>query len=560
MLILRVGDNPNPSADLRDPAQKFLTPKPAKFRGIFTSLGAIFSKGVKSSRRSLYLIRGTAQTDFGLHSGYFFATLLLHVAALVLILRFVHFTVDADTRRDEDYDLSSAKIFYSVPKQEKHRSIPKIAPTGPGSVPGRGEPAPEEPARSSSAFHKSLTVVSNPKRPDNNHQTIIQAAAPPDLKIKEDLHLPNIVIGNPMQQPKSPTIALNWKAPAPKQGAAKAVKNSAAPEVANEKWMDLTVVGNIVPNAGLPVAPPQQPMRRPNGPGGGPAAAAIPETGQTSSGGSGAKDLIVIGTNPDENATQLALPLGNRYGAFSLSADGPGAGSVAGTGKTGSGAGSEGGGTGGNGSSGIGSGTTGGGGGSHSSDTGTVSISGGDGGGSADTTLRTEAVAESMVYPIENPSNLRHNSMIVSSGSVGGGGLAVYKALQCGKIYTVFLSMPGGNWTMEFCKQGDAPQPTAAGNASVIHMEVGVVPPDAMQVFDFKRLPVSEINQHKQIIIRGVIDADGSVKDAKVYFGLQPEMDEAARIAFSKWKFKPALQSGKPVPIEFLVGIPPLAQ
>jgi outer membrane biosynthesis protein TonB len=34
-------------------------------------------------------------------------------------------------------------------------------------------------------------------------------------------------------------------------------------------------------------------------------------------------------------------------------------------------------------------------------------------------------------------------------------------------------------------------------------------------------------------------------------------MDEAARLAFSRWKFKPAMRAGKPVAIELLVGIPP---
>jgi outer membrane biosynthesis protein TonB len=33
-------------------------------------------------------------------------------------------------------------------------------------------------------------------------------------------------------------------------------------------------------------------------------------------------------------------------------------------------------------------------------------------------------------------------------------------------------------------------------------------------------------------------------------------MDAAARAAFGKWKFKPAMRDGKPVPVEILVGIP----
>ena len=33
-------------------------------------------------------------------------------------------------------------------------------------------------------------------------------------------------------------------------------------------------------------------------------------------------------------------------------------------------------------------------------------------------------------------------------------------------------------------------------------------------------------------------------------------MDEAARVAFSQWKFKPAVRDGKPVAVEILVGVP----
>jgi hypothetical protein len=33
-------------------------------------------------------------------------------------------------------------------------------------------------------------------------------------------------------------------------------------------------------------------------------------------------------------------------------------------------------------------------------------------------------------------------------------------------------------------------------------------------------------------------------------------MDEAARLAFSKWKFRPATRGGKAIPVDILVGIP----
>jgi hypothetical protein len=43
--------------------------------------------------------------------------------------------------------------------------------------------------------------------------------------------------------------------------------------------------------------------------------------------------------------------------------------------------------------------------------------------------------------------------MIVSAGPVGGGGLAVYRALPCSKIYTIFLPMDNSSWTMQYCQK-----------------------------------------------------------------------------------------------------------
>ena len=173
---------------------------------------------------------------------------------------------------------------------------------------------------------------------------------------------------------------------------------------------------------------------------------------------------------------------------------------------------SPGGGTGGNGpggnsSTGVGPGTNGGGGGATSSDPGPLSVSGSDGNGAREALLRA-SIAETMVYPVINPPNLRRNSLVISSGYVGGGGLGVYKALVCAKIYTVFLSMPGGNWSLEYCprvSQDSDATATALGHTSVVHLEQGVIPPDAAQVFDFKRIPVDEDTAQKMIILRGFI-------------------------------------------------------
>src|SRR5258707_15099366 len=139
---------------------------------------------------------------------------------------------------------------------------------------------------------------------------------------------------------------------------------------------------------------------------------------------------------------------------------------------------------------------------------------------------------------------------------MGIGGLYVYGALSSGKIYTVFIAMPGKSWTLQYCQSGKGTGPAAQIGSSVVRMEQGMVPPDASTRFDFKRLPVPFEKKGKPIVLKGVIKEDGTVSDLKVYSAIVPEMDEAARVAFSQFKFKPAMKEGKPVSIDILVGIP----
>jgi hypothetical protein len=147
---------------------------------------------------------------------------------------------------------------------------------------------------------------------------------------------------------------------------------------------------------------------------------------------------------------------------------------------------------------------------------------------------------------------------VISSGPTGGGGLNVYGALTCGKIYTIFLPMSGMNWTMQYCQKrvGDAPK--VDPNATTVRLEQGLVPPDPDldSRYDFKRLPVPPGMDSKLIVLKGTLQEDGSVGDLQVYQGIVPQMDEAARVAFGRWKFKPAMRGGKAVPLDVLVGIP----
>jgi hypothetical protein len=140
---------------------------------------------------------------------------------------------------------------------------------------------------------------------------------------------------------------------------------------------------------------------------------------------------------------------------------------------------------------------------------------------------------------------------------MGGGGLNAYGALHCGKIYSIFLSMPGQSWAMQYCvKSSSATRSAASSSGTVVHLEQGLVPPDAETRFDFHRLPVPPEKAYKKIVLKGTLTGDGVVENLEVFQGVVPEMDAAARAAFGQWKFKPAMRDGKPVPVEILVGIP----
>ncbi len=244
------------------------------------------------------------------------------------------------------------------------------------------------------------------------------------------------------------------------------------------------------------------------------------------SGGAGSALFVVTGPSIPNGAGGNGNGIGS--GSVSGSPSGTGSSNLSGSGKGGSPGGTAG-------------GTGGGGGGGN-----------GAGGGGL---LKADPLP-SMVYAIPSSLAIRKNALTISAGPIGGGGLDVYQALQCGTVETVFLEMPGKNWTMEYCPLGGSGPANTESVSRVVHMGQGIVPPQAESKFDFQRLPVPEIKAHKMIVLKGTLRADGSVDEIQVYQSILPLMDEAARAAFSRWKFKPAIQQGAPIAVQILVGIP----
>ena len=526
---------------------------------------------------------------------------LLHCGVIAALI-YLPMTVNTRPPALSSTFLPPEVIFYPVPAQHKADPLPRIAPRGPGGRPGNGVRPKQLPNPGRTASIANLTVISKPLHPDNAHQTIVQPSSPPDLRIPHDLKLPNLALG--LAQPKKPDVDLGLKKP---QESAKVAPDMAAPKAETNTDYELATALRPAaqPKLAIPVVPIAKPMRRGTG-SDDVAGAAAPDVGVASNGqaslvtalGSGTSQpkmpspggsigrptrrdtgtsdgtasaapeigvsgtgraVLALGIDPSGGTNGFVLPPGNRWGDFTIAPGMEGSGAPGGraAGKEG------GGGSGGNGpagdeSVGIGPGHEGGGGGKNGPPS-RISVQG-SAKSAAGIALLDSHLDAGMVFPVPASLRIPKSKMIVSAGPMGGGGLGVYGALPCTKIYTIFLPMAGAGWTMQYCqKPGSAEAPPEASTSAVLQLEPGLVPPDLdlASRYDFKRLPIPPGKAQKLIVLRGSMGEDGSIAGLEVYQGIVPQMDEAARLAFSRWKFKPAMKAGKPVAIEILIGIPP---
>jgi hypothetical protein len=535
--------------DLKTPG--FLVRRESASSGFWSSLRVVFGRTKFSSLRSpvsLFRTAGPARSRFpGRPVG---ASLLLHCSFIFFVIYLPHMLSRDQHSVEPTVSSRSEVIYYRVSLSDPSKMLRHIAPAGSGARPGNGSLPDASPALGSTVSRWKLTIVSRPPHPDNSRQTIYQPASPPDLRITTEIKLPNIVLG---KQPDSPRAPLNPSASKPTQATRQSPTEEApSPAPTNPAATWLTELQPTVeqPHLLLPSASTAAPTRN--------SGSSAPAAAPTDPGDSTA--LLAIGIDPSLPAPELAVPPGNRWGEFSISPAGGWPGSPGGSPNAAYG-GNVGRGAGGDVSTGVGPGHEGGGGASVTSSIESLSISG-TGKSAGGSGSLGPGFAASMVYPVPSAVLPRRNSLVVSAGPVGGGGLEVYRALHCGKIYTVFLAMPAKNWTLQYCEQvkpSDAEAEVAApkgSSSTVIHLQPGIVPPDAESRFDFRRLPVPPEKSGKLIVLKGTLLEDGTVSDLKIYQGILPEMDEAARLAFGRWKFKPAMRDGKALTLQILVGIP----
>jgi hypothetical protein len=482
------------------------------------------------SARSQYFLRETptAKTDYGGRSSVL--SLFLH-CVIVALLVYLPPMLPAAAPPVPNSFRTLQVIYYRVPLREVVKA-PRTASMAPRKRSASKSPVVRTPKLPTAPAHPLAAMISAPAHPDNFRQTIYQSTAPPDLKIKTEQKLPNIVILEHERADLTAPLLPSYARPAPiaRQATAVQVPTMSATNLPNPTGVILPL-SESNPRLTIPVAGGGGPITR---------SANVTE-GPTS----GAPELVVVGVDPSDAAKQISLLNGNRWGEFAIAPPAQPSGPPTGTSSNGGkGEGSPG-------SSGHGLSAS-------SGPAAPVDIAGSGNGQSG---LLNATLAVALVYPVAQPvPSIRRNTMVISSGPIGGGGLNVYGALNCGKIYSIFLPMPGRNWSLQYCDKTSSSQDLAAeARDAVVHLEKPLVPPDVdlNHRYNFKRIAVPTPNANRPIILKGVIGTDGTVQKLTVYRGVSPELDEAARIAFGRWHFKPAMRDGKPVAVNILVGIPP---
>jgi hypothetical protein len=284
-----------------------------------------------SASASLFRQIAVCPRRFAVHA--LAASLLLHLVGYAFFPKFFSRFAPSSTAAALISDENKI-VYYHFSKQEPRGPIPRMLPPGPRSVPGIGSDPRRAPAKGATKALGTLFAVSRPRLPDNSHQTILQHNRPPELRIKKDLKLPNIIFAEPLV-PKPP---LHFDA------------NNVRPLRRTKRQHSdnaplLSMLDTQKPVAGLlvsaisnlhlaaPVGAPRAPL---------PASQSGEMSGETAAPQTEASrtngiDLVILSTDPAGSAASVALPLGDRYGEFLIAPGGSehGSPSEAGTGGNG---------------------------------------------------------------------------------------------------------------------------------------------------------------------------------------------------------------------------------
>jgi len=166
------------------------------------SLHLLFTREeTRSERHAVYFISPSPLKNRGLGRRPLILSVFLH-CLLALYLADLTFASSARIMAADSHSPGVERIYYKVPLKDWQQLLPRIAPRGAGGRSGDAARRLGLPPQGNTVAHRTLTIISKPVRPDNPRQTIYQPASPPDLRMKDDLKLPNIITGNPALVPR----------------------------------------------------------------------------------------------------------------------------------------------------------------------------------------------------------------------------------------------------------------------------------------------------------------------------------------------------------------------
>ncbi len=125
------------------------------------------------------------------------------------------------------------------------------------------------------------------------------------------------------------------------------------------------------------------------------------------------------------------------------------------------------------------------------------------------------------------------------------------------KFYSLTLNMPnlnsaGGSWVIRFAELNRDFGPHAADQPASDLSQ----PAATRKVDPAYPLQLMRENVAGTVILYAIIHADGTVGDVRVLRGVDDRLDQFAKEAVSQWKFDPATKNGAPVDIEATFQIP----
>jgi TonB family protein len=475
----------------------------------------------------------------------FVASFLWHVAiVMILLLPIWGFLAHAEPT----LTLPQIQLTYIPAQDLRPISLPGTQPK-PSPV---GDPAKPLPRSGADAFHPRQTILSQPLKITHPRQTLIQPEAPaaPPKMVPQMPNIAEWAATSPLPKPQlriSPTVV----APRVQRRAASDV---AAPDVAapERNAGPLTIAPSPLANAQpkLPVnpmsnsAPAQRNVHADAG--------AAPVIGPTASAGDESLHrLIAISATPGPPAPEVSVPQGNLSARVAISPEGTRAGVPGGSANGADGNGGSGGSAGSAGGAGTNSG------GNANGLPSGVSISGGNGhSGSAGLGTAGNRSKPLILKPMPNisaPADLSRREPI-DIGKIDPG-LPPEKILSGKEVFTLRVDMPNltsssGSWILNFAQMDDyAPAYQRPKGKLAAPVPVRKVDP---------KYPQLAIKQHidGEVILYAIIRKDGHVDSIQVVRSVDPELDQNAMEALSRWEFRPATREGQPVELEAVIHIP----